>query len=261
MQWKTSGSRERLPQLSLSLSSVLRIDKGMRDDRATAITGVQAEAVDTYDKLLGLGSQIRTSVGSIPKPTKQVLPVDRTIDRVISGLYDIQRGLQKIFDPNGAVELTEVERDFAAQIDAFAQVSLPEGTGFLIIDTRDEWAEIAKMIERLRAPGLDLKVGPIDMTPVLERLERCQEEYTVVLKISGNKEKAVEIGTLLNQWDAELDRLDTIVAYHHPGNQALRQQIFDAFYKELQALAAARAREREAAKREEEAKKKAPIAL
>jgi hypothetical protein len=241
----SAASFERVLAGKLVAASVLRIHQGMRSGRDTALQGTHAEITAAYDDVLLRGDTVVAVLAAAPKANPNPLPIDRAIDRVISGLEDVFNGLQKIFDPEGAVALTETERGIAHGVSALKQLSFPEGISFVIRPWREEWAEIQQVLGRLKAPTTTLRLEGIDFTLMVERLQRCQDEYGRALGIDYKGTNLGDLQAALDAWEEAMSWLNDAVGYHHRSTASeIRARIFGAYFAEQESLAAARARSR-----------------
>jgi hypothetical protein len=215
---------------------VLRIHEGFKSGQKQATQSVSSDVSAKFDNLLAKGEVVVKDISGLPNSTQEVLPIDRAIDRIVSGIDDVTQGLQKIYDAGAAIPLLEAEEVAAKEAITFGQVSLPNGTTFLKSAWRAEWAEIAQMLSRLSAAGVSLRIGSFDLSPLVERLTRANEVYGKALKISYNDAHEPSIFLSINEWGEALDELDTAVAYHHKKDAALRAQVFSSFFAELKYL-------------------------
>jgi hypothetical protein len=244
MKLNTNNTSDRLPQVTLSANSILRIHEGMKTGKKLATQNTASEVSAKYDALLARGDDFATYLSSISGVASEVQPIDRAIDRIIGGLDDVSRGLQKIYDADSVISLTSEEQTAAQDATKFAQTALPNGTKFILGPWRAEWAEIAQMLARLKAPDASMRVGPLDLSPIIARLTRAHDVYGKALKIVQSEDTPQPILTSIEAWGEALDDLDTAVSYHHKKDAALRAQIFSAFFAELQYLEEASAKER-----------------
>lgn len=258
MKLKTAQTSDRLPQVTLSINSILRIHEGFKSGRKQASQNLSPEAASKYDALVSSGDSFSQEISALSGSAQEVLPIDRAVDRIVSGIDDVTRGLEKIFDLDSAIPLINTEIDVAKAVQLFRQAALANGTKFLIGPWREEWAEIAQMLSRLSAPGVPHQVGSIDLQPVIDRLTRAQEVYGKALKISYGDEKEPAIITSINAWGEALDDLDTAVSYHHKRDAALRAQVFAPFFDELARLEAANLKEKAKQKTETQTTSEVP---
>jgi hypothetical protein len=236
LKFKTTQTSDRLPPVTLSVNSIIRIHEGLKSGQKQATQGVSADVSAKYENLLSKGEIVVKDISGLPNSTQEVLPIDRAIDRIVSGIDDVTRGLRKIYDADAAIPLLKEEEVVAEEAITFAQVSLPNGTTFLKGAWRAEWAEIVQMLSRLSAEGVSLRIGSFDFSPLVERLTRANEVYGKALKISYNEAHEPSILSSINEWGEALDELDTSVAYHHKKDAALRAQVFSSFFAELKYL-------------------------
>jgi hypothetical protein len=236
LKFKTTQTSERLPIVTLTVNSILRIHEGLKSGHKQALQNVSKEVSVKYDNLLAKGEVVVKDLSGLPSSTQEVLPIDRAIDRIVSGIDDVTRGLRKIYDADAAIPLLDEEVVAAQEAITFGQVSLPNGTTFLKGAWRAEWAEIVQMLSRLSAEGVSLRVGSFDLSPLVKRLTRANDVYGKALKISYNDAQEPSILSSIQEWGEALDELDTAVAYHHKKDAALRAQVFSSFFAELKYL-------------------------
>jgi hypothetical protein len=253
LKFKTTQTSDRLPQVTLSVNSIIRIHEGFKSGKKQATQNVRPEVTAKYENLLVQGESFTKEISGLPSSAADVLPIDRAVDRIVSGIDDITRGLQKIYDLESVIPLDHEEHIAAREAVAFGKVSLPNGTKFLTGAWRAEWAEITQMLTRLSEASH--QIGTFDLSPTIDRLTRANDIYGKALKISYNDAQEPSILESINRWGEALDELDTTVAYHHGKDTVLRAQVFSSFFSELKYLELVAAKEKsKQEKQEEEAK-------
>lgn len=261
MHFQTTGQSERIPLQKLLVPSILRIVSEMQKHRDKALVGASPEVVLAYNDVILKGEVVRQKDAARPQDSTKILPLDRNMDRIFSGIRLITEGLQKIFDPEDAVALTVAEKSLVKTLQTFITKVFPDGFWFLRLPWREQWAENERTLTRLAQPETPKQVGPVDFTPIQDRATRVQQAFGDALGITGDP-KAEPLFAALADWEAALEWLDGTVFFKHRGDLELRDRIFAPYFAELKWLEQERQRRLQEAreekkKKEEEAKKQA----
>lgn len=185
-----------------------------------------------------LTSKVETSVLLVIKETKvleglsttdaTMTEVDRGADRCIAGFDNTLDALQRMYDHESVLPLTDEESARLADITLVRSSVLPQGTDFLRLVYSLQWVRMSAMMEALASTEVASAVKRLGLTPEVARLRRWADLYGEKLGVTARKQADPVVAALEAWHEAYGELFAHVLSDYNDRKRELHAKVRDA---------------------------------